>query len=214
MAKGRKRFLYFLIIAGALCGTFYLLRKPIFTAVGNFLVVSDPLQKADAIAVLSGSGVIRGRTAADLYLQGLAPRILITREDYRYRSEELARYGIHVLEEHEIAREVLRYMKVPQDCVSVLDGYNESTVAEARKYLDYMQSHRLNRLLVVTSNFHSRRSRIIFRRIFSGSNITVLVHPGPPSFEFNPDGWWTHRDNIRNLLFEYQKLLFYSLRYW
>jgi uncharacterized SAM-binding protein YcdF (DUF218 family) len=214
MAKSRRRLLYFLFIAVVLCGTFYVLRKPIFTGVGNFLVVSDSLQKADAIAVLSGSGVIRGRAAADLYLQGLAPRILITREDYRYRSEELARYGIHVLEDHEIALEVLRYMKVPQDCVLVLDGYNESTVTEARKYLDYMERHRLNRLIVVTSNFHSRRSRVIFHRIFRGSDITVSVHPGPPSFEFDPDGWWTRREDIKYLFFEYQKLLFYSLRYW
>jgi uncharacterized SAM-binding protein YcdF (DUF218 family) len=214
MAKSRRRLLYFLFIAGVLCGTSYILRKPIFNAIGDFLVVSDSLQKADAIAVLCGNGVLRGRAAADLYLQGLAPRILITREDYLYRSEELARYGIHVLEEHEIVLEVLRYMKVPQECVSVLDGYNESTVAEARRYLDYMQCHRLNRLIVVTSNFHSRRSRLIFRRIFRGSDITVMIHPGPPSFEFNPDGWWTRRENYRNLLFEYQKLFFYSLRYW
>ena len=214
MAKNRRHLLYFVLVAAVLCGTFYVLRKPILTGVGNFLIVSEPLQKADAIAVLGGGSVIRAPAAADLYFQGLAPRILITREDYRFRSEELARYGIHLLEDHEIALEVLKYIKVPQNCAFVLDGYNESTVAEARRYLEYLQSHRWNRLIVVTSNIHTRRSRLIFRRIFRGSNITISIHPGPPSFEFNPDGWWTRRENIKNLLFEYQKLLFYSLRYW
>ena len=68
--------------------------------------------------------------------------------------------------------------------------------------------------MLVTSNFHTRRTRLVFRRVFKGTGIELMVQAAPPDDWFNPDRWWTRRMDSRNLFLEYQKLLFYSLRYW
>jgi uncharacterized SAM-binding protein YcdF (DUF218 family) len=51
----------------------------IFFGVGRWLVVQDPLQKAHAIVVLSGRMPIRAIEAAQLYREGLAPQVWLTR---------------------------------------------------------------------------------------------------------------------------------------
>jgi len=53
--------LFFLAAGG---GT-YLFREPILTRVATFLVVSDPLHKADAMEILGGGEPGRSRKAAE-----------------------------------------------------------------------------------------------------------------------------------------------------
>src|SRR5580704_6492395 len=50
----------------------------IFFGVGRWLVVEDPLMKARAIMVLSGSMPLRAIEAAKLYREGYAPEIWLT----------------------------------------------------------------------------------------------------------------------------------------
>src|SRR5258708_6785455 len=47
--------------------------------VGRWLAVQDPLQKAQAIVVLSGRMPVRGLGAADLYRGGWAPQVWLTK---------------------------------------------------------------------------------------------------------------------------------------
>jgi uncharacterized SAM-binding protein YcdF (DUF218 family) len=200
-------------LAVALCAL-YLFRVPILTGIGRYLVVSDRLEKADAIAILGGYGSVRGAEAAQLYRQKWAPRILVTKEGFPYRESDWARYGVIFPETDAATVAVLKYLAVPPEDIEVLDGYNDSTLDEARRCLAYMRAKGWNHLILVTSNFHTRRSRIIFRRVFRGSSILVSVRPASPETEFNPDRWWTRRLDSKTLLLEYEKLIFYALRYW
>ena len=190
------------------------LRRPILGQIGEFLVVSDPLVRADAIAVLSGNGAVRGAKAAELFHEKWAPLILVTKEGFPHRELEWKRYGVDVPETDAATREVLRYLKVPDAAVATLDGYNESTIQEAGRYLQFAQARGFRSLIVVTSNFHTRRSRMTFRRMFRPSAISVSVQSAPPEWQFNPDGWWTRRLDSKELFLEYQKLIYYWLRYW
>ncbi len=191
-----------------------LLRRPVLQGIGDFLVVSDPLFRADAIAVLSGNGAVRGAKAAQLYHEKWAPKILITKEGFPYREQEWKRYGVDVPESDSATREALEYLKVPDADVEILGGYNESTFQEAGRYFQYAQTHGLKRMIVVTSCFHTRRSRMTFRRVFHNSDISVSVQAAPPEWQFNPKGWWTRRLDSKELLLEYEKFFYYWLRYW
>ena len=46
--------------------------------VGRWLIVEDPLEKANAIVVLSGRMPMRAREAAALYREGWAPQVWVT----------------------------------------------------------------------------------------------------------------------------------------
>ncbi len=210
--KSRKSLLYFLLLLVATV-VLFLLRGPILSQVGNFLVISDSLDRADVIEVLSGS-TVRYQKAAELFSQGWATRIVITKGTYPHRVEQLMRYGISELEDHEKAAAILRFLKVPESAIEIIDGYNENTADEAQKLRRYMLDQGLKRLIVVTSNFHTRRSRLLFRRVFKGTSITILVQAAPPDYEFDPEKWWTRRKDSKTLLWEYQKLIFYAFRYW
>jgi len=214
MTRRKRAALCALLLLGLSAAAAFAFRRPILLALGEFLVVSDPLEKADAIAILSGHSTSRGHKAAELYHQGWAPRILISKDIYPYRVEELRRFGIRELEGHEATIAVLAYLNVPVSSVEVLDGYNESTLDEAKKYSKYMRDHNLSRLTVVTCSFHARRARMLFRHAFKASNVAVSVQPAPADFEYNPENWWTRRLDSKTLLWEYEKLVFSALRYW
>src|SRR5437870_1290699 len=78
-----------------------LFRDPLLTSLANYLIVSDPLEKADVIAVLSGTATTRCPKAAELFLNGWAERIVMTKSYYPAGAEALQRYGLHELEFHE-----------------------------------------------------------------------------------------------------------------
>ena len=191
-----------------------LIKEPVLTAIGDFLVVSDPLQKADAIEVLAGGEATRCPKAAELFSQGWASRIVITKGNYPHGVEELKRYGVQEREGYERCVSILWNLKVPQSAITILGGYNESTADEAEKLLNYMEQQGLKRLIIVTSNYHSRRTRLLFRRTLGRRGMTVLVQAAPTNYEFDPAKWWTRRNDMKTLLLEYQRLIFYALRYW
>jgi uncharacterized SAM-binding protein YcdF (DUF218 family) len=192
----------------------FLFHQPILTHVADYLVVSDPLEQADGIAVLSGDETTRCPKAADLFLHGWAPRILLTKGYSPDEELALKRYGVRELESHEKCLAILRFYNVPAQAVEVLDGYNESTADEAHRLRRYLQGQKMKRLIVVTSSFHTRRSRLLLRRVLRGTGVEVSVQAAPANFLFDPQEWWTRRRDSTTLLWEYQKLIFYALRYW
>jgi len=215
MEKKHNRILFILLLFSLAGGfTTYLRRESILTRAGEYLVVSDPLQKADAMEIMASGPLKRSLKAAELYRQGWAPRIVVTKDEQIFDMEELKHYGISVYEGHEIVCAILKFHKVPADVIEVLDGNNHGTWDEALKLRKYMQERGLKRLIVVTSNFHTRRTRLAFRRALRGTGIDVLVEGAPPDFEFDPDRWWLRKKDSKTLVEEYQKLIFYALCYW
>lgn len=201
----------FALVAGVAA---YLFWRPVLTGIAETLIVSDSLEKSDAIAVLRGHEGGRCPKAAALHLDGWAPRILITKDRIPYEVGELRRFGILQMEEHEKAVEILQYLGVPKEAITVIGGFNEGTVFEARRLRDFMLDHNLKSLIVVTSNYHTRRTRLLFGRIFTKAGLRAAVQAAPPDWQFDPGEWWTRRRDSKALLDEYLKLFFYFLRYW
>lgn len=113
-----------------------------------------------------------------------------------------------MLEGHDRCLAILAFYGIPRTAIEILDGYNESTAYETQKLLEYLKSRGMRRLLIVTSNFHTRRVGILFRRVFQNAGIGVLVQATPPDIHFDPKEWWTRRRDAKTLLWEYQKLFF------
>jgi uncharacterized SAM-binding protein YcdF (DUF218 family) len=214
MAKLPARVRYSVFLFLLLLLPLILFRSPLLTSLANFLIVSDPLQKADVIAVLSGAATTRCPKAAELFRDGWAERIVMTKSSSPAEAEALQRYGLHELEFHEQCLAILQFLHVPPSAVEVLDGYNQSTADEADKMRRYLLERGLKRVLLVTSNFHTRRSRLLFWRRLRGTGIKVAVQAAGPDFLFDPHTWWTRRRDSKILLQEYQALVFYTFRYW
>jgi uncharacterized SAM-binding protein YcdF (DUF218 family) len=63
-------------------------------------------------------------------------------------------------------------------------------------------------VIVVTSSYHTRRTKFAFRRAFAGTSVTILVR-GSRYSQANPARWWTRRSDIRFVMSELPKFLAY-----
>ena len=178
---------------------------------GRLLVVADPLPpSADAIVVLAGSIPSRVLEAADLYRAGLAPRIVVTRERLARGESALHARGVHLPESDELTISALEQLGVPRHAIVRLRRRARSTETEARTVARYACSHRLRRLVVVTSRAHSRRARLIYRRAL-GAAVAVAVRPSRYDV-FSTTRWWHVRRDAKIVLYEYERLAHHWLR--
>ena len=174
---------------------------------GPWLVVQDPLQKADAIVVLGGTMYERQMEAVDLYNEGWAPRIYVLRELADWGEAELIARGISYPRVVDLQIETMKKLGVPGDRISVLDAAG-STAEEALHVLRLATEQRFTTVIVVTSKQHTRRARLVMNRRLSGAGVRVIVRPSRYD-RSNVDRWWTERATLRFTLFESQRLLGY-----
>ncbi len=177
---------------------------------GRLLVVADPLpSSADAIVVLAGS--IRGRAleAATLYRTGLAPRVVLTRETLPAGTAELAAAGVTVPESDVLTRNALIALGVPPRAIVTLRRRAQSTASEARTIARWACSHRIRRVVVVTSPSHTRRARAILSRAL-GPGVALAVRPARAD-HFAGRRWMRVRRDAKLVLSEWQKLVHHWL---
>src|SRR5437867_5309206 len=155
---------------------------------GRVLVVADPLPpRADAIVILAGSVPDRTLEAADLYHAGVAPRVIVTREEPRRGAPALHARGVFLPENDDLTLTALARLGVPPNATVLLRRRSGSTTSEARTIARYACRHRLERLVVVTSRIHTRRARLILRRTL-GPRVAVAVRPSRYD-TFSPARW-------------------------
>jgi uncharacterized SAM-binding protein YcdF (DUF218 family) len=190
----------------------YATHVPVLTWVGGLLVHQDALERSDAILVLAGGVFDRELEAGELFAAGLAPRVLMTAEPDPAVLTELRRRHVRVESSIDLRRRVLIELGVPENQIVVLPGLVQATVHEAEAARAWMQQSDAHSLIVVTSSFHTARSRYIFQRVFDGLPVTLRFAAARAS-DFQPATWWQHRTTLRDGIFELQRTLFYRLRY-
>jgi uncharacterized SAM-binding protein YcdF (DUF218 family) len=77
-----------------------------------------------------------------------------------------------------------------------------STQSEAEKVTKKLREMGVKRAILVTSNFHTRRAGIMFRR--AAPEIQFFVVAAPDEF-FKPDSWWHDREASKIFLYEWMK---------
>jgi uncharacterized SAM-binding protein YcdF (DUF218 family) len=83
-----------------------------------------------------------------------------------------------------------------------------STEDEARSVMPCIEQRHWHSFIVVTSNFHSRRAGLIWRRTWKHVQPPVQMWvDGVPDPLFQPAGWWRHREYAKTWFLESTKLL-------
>ncbi|MEP6741290.1 MAG: YdcF family protein [bacterium] len=180
-------------------------------AAANWLMVSAPLARADAIVVLAGSAAFGERTqrAAELYKQGRAAKIILTNDNHQsgWVSDEQRNIPFQ-----ELAGRWLRRQGVPAAAIEFLPEPVSGTYDESLLLRQYAEAHGLHSLLVVTSAYHSRRALWTLRQTFSQTPITIGLESVPPGQQApSPRTWWLHFRGWQMVPVEYVKLIYYGL---
>ncbi|MCP4667076.1 MAG: YdcF family protein, partial [Deltaproteobacteria bacterium] len=204
-----KLVLFLIFVAYMLVSAFHV---PILTRMGKYLVVEHPLKKSDLIVCLSGSSVERGLEVAELYKKGLAPGIFITRGELPAGYEALQKKGGHYPEERSLVVRLLQGLDVPRSACLSSDRFVSSTFDEAKLLWEITKERGYKSLIVVTSPTHTRRTWLTFQKVFEKGDVVIAVKPSRYS-NFRSDGWWKTRQYVREVIFEYQKLIYYALTY-
>lgn len=164
---------------------------------------------ADAIVVLAGSLSDRVLEAADLYRDGFAPLVIVTREQAPRGEWALRQRGVKLPDADEQRRSALAQLGVPATAVVRIRRRAYSTESEAANVAQYACRHHLRRLIVVTSAAHTWRAGMIFRAALGpGREVTMRASRYDP---FPARHWWRVRDAAKLVLSEYQKLANYFL---
>jgi uncharacterized SAM-binding protein YcdF (DUF218 family) len=180
--------LFFLFVLFAL----YLARHPLLRLAGSFWVVQDAPAASDVIVILGDDNYDgdRATRAAELFKAGWAPRIIASGRYLRpYAS-------IAELEEHDLVDR-----GVPASAVIPLAHRAENTREEALVIAQFVSSRGWKRILLVTSNYHTRRSLYICERTFPPGTVLRVV-PAPDS-EYDPDNWWRTRQGVKIFAHEF-----------
>src|SRR5271156_2856047 len=137
-------------------------------------LVVDEPQPSDVIVVLAGETHVRPARALELLRQGMAPHVFIDAEQ--------------------------RNLIYGEQLIDILQRYLDS-LPESSRCLQSMQAHRV---LIVTSDYHTRRASMIFRHHLPQYQFSTAGARN--SSEFG-DAWWTNREWAKTTFDEWTKLI-------
>jgi uncharacterized SAM-binding protein YcdF (DUF218 family) len=207
--KRGKHWLRFAVVILTIFGMFFGLAW----IAARALIVKLPLERADAIVVLSGSAAYLERTqlAAKLYADGGSSRIILTNDNQQGGWSETQQRNPFFIERE---RENLIASGVKSEQIEIVPAAVTGTYDECLKIRRYAEMQGYKSLLIVTSAYHSRRALWTLRWVFRGSGIEIgldIVMPGQqmPS----ATTWWLSRRGWRVVALEYPKLIYYWLHY-
>lgn len=167
-----------------------------FLTSGGFLVINAP-QHADVIVVLAGEANTRPARGLELLSQGYAPRMVL---------DVQADAMVFGQAEVDIARSYVE--KLPQrDAVGICAIHGLSTKAESYDVQRCLADSGVRSILLVTSDYHTRRARSTFQHAFRGERISVAAATDP--IQFGPD-WWQHRQWAKFNFDEWLRLVWWE----
>jgi hypothetical protein len=163
---------------------------------GRMLVIDAP-QPSDVILVLAGETDRRPDRALQLLDQGYGRRVVIDvptgARIYGLSQVQLAEKYIHGL---------------PQAAaVGICPTEGLSTREEAHDVEKCLGNEAGSRILIVTSEFHTRRALSIFRHEIRGKSFSVVAAGDDTQFGTR---WWTHRQWAKTCLDEWLRLLWWT----
>jgi uncharacterized SAM-binding protein YcdF (DUF218 family) len=159
---------------------------------GGFLVDAESPVSADLIVVLAGDGYgHRMLRAAELVKQGYATKVLVSGAP-----------GFYDLHESDLAIPFATRRGYPAAWFTPLVLNVNSTQEEALAIRPELEKRHAHRVVVVTSDYHTRRALRMLRARWPGVEIHMVA--APDEF-FSIYGWWRTREGRKIFFLEWIK---------
>ena len=181
---------------------------------GQWLVTEDELQESDMIVVLTGSVPDRILQAVDIYNERYSDKLVFV-NSYRVGYDIFVERGVEIPPgDAQLSKMVAIDLGVPEENILILEGNAKSTQDEALIIREYIRNNRaIESIILVTSKYHSGRSKRIFRKALSGLDREISIYSSPSKYDpFNVNQWWKDREDIKLVVLEYLKLANFYFR--
>ena len=162
---------------------------------GRWLVVDEP-RPSDVILVLAGDTNLRPVRAVQLLEQGFGRRVVI---------DVPAGAAVFTFNEVELAEKYVQSLPRAAS-ISICPIVGLSTRDEARDAEKCLASEHAGSVLIVTSDFHTRRAVSIFRHELPGRSFSVAATYDDTQFGCR---WWTRRQWAKTAVDEWLRLLWW-----
>ncbi len=185
----------------------YFCRERILTVIGDYLIYENELEEVDALFVLGGGSLHRGDAAVDLYMDGFVKKVYCSSGNY---SAELLALGMEYYESEVCRINVIRN-GIPDSNAFAIKAAT-STFEEADTILGLCKAQNIRSCIVLSSKFHTRRVKKVFKKRFEEAGIKTIIR-GAPSLTYDEDNWWKDEMGLIMVNNEYVKLIYYFLKY-
>jgi hypothetical protein len=163
---------------------------------GSFLVIDAP-QPSDVILVLAGETYFRPTHGLQLLGQGYGRQMLL---------DVPAAVEIYKVTQLQLAQDYVR--DLPQAAaVRICPIEGLSTKEETKDVLRCLGSERPKSILLVTSDFHTRRALSVFRREIPAIQFSAAGAHNNTEFGIR---WWQHREWAKTFANEWLRLIWWK----
>lgn len=164
----------------------YLVRHPLMRVAGRAIVLNDSPRASDAIVILGDDDyhADRATRASQLLKGGWAPRIVASG---RYLRPYIS---IPDIEQHDLLE-----LGVPPTAIVRYPSRARDTGEECAALGQLLEQRGWKHVLLVTSNYHTRRADYICSRVLpSGTELHVIA---ANDSNYSPDNWWETRESTK-----------------
>ncbi len=179
---------------------------------GHLLIAEDVSHESDIIVVLMGSVPDRILETVDVYNEGIAEKVLIV-NSHMEGYDILLEKGVDIPGHAQLSKMVAVKLGIPDENIIILEGAARSTQDEAIIIRDYIMKNKgISSIILVTSKYHSARSKKIFEKAFGSIDRDVEITSCPSRYDtFNADQWWKDREDGKKVVLECLKFLNFYL---
>jgi hypothetical protein len=163
---------------------------------GSFLKIDDPAA-SDVIVVLAGEADKRAERGLALLRKGYAPRLVL---------DVPADTKIYNLNQLELAQKYVQQLP-DRERISICPIHGTSTTAEVKELPPCLTAIPAKRVLVVTSDYHTRRALSICRKLLPQHEFQIAAAEDAREFGVN---WWQQREWAKTSLEEWSKLIWWG----
>ena len=202
----KKQLFYWILIPFiALTITIVSIHPVILRSYAEFFTVNNYHKGADAVLILGGSADTRAKKSIELLHNGFIDEILIT-----HPRPPIKEYENIFVSDFENLKQILEYEKVNYTIVEDINDGAKSTFDEARDLILFLEDNPLERVIIVTDNFHTRRAKYAFDKIFEKSDCkTIIEIAGAPNQIYDEKNWWKTERGLNAYVSEGFKYLIY-----
>ena len=169
---------------------------------GAYLIIADDLTPVDTIIIMGGGDEGRMNEALELYHENYARIIVLTETGVRIEEFDY-------MQSFDLSIQLLNN-GVPSGNILITDSEVTSTLEEAYAVKQLLERRQFSSAIIVTDPYHTKRTSIIFKDVFSEQDIKLYFRPVTPSW-YNSRTWFLSPSGWKFTILEYIKLLAYKL---
>jgi uncharacterized SAM-binding protein YcdF (DUF218 family) len=185
-----------------------LFHSPLLGKAGRYLA-PEKVEEAEAV-VLGNSGSIEKEvllTAFGLLKRVKATQLVIVQHQSRKESlplrSKLAPLVLsREIESLGIKKDQFHILEVPSD--------HPITLTEAKIVLTHLSKEGVQKVVLISKGFHTRRSYWAYRQI--GMSFGIKIFPYPYFIKFEKHTWWQHKRGIHHFITESLKFFYYVFK--